>query len=78
MEAPYTVVLETEHNRSLDEIARFLGLSTAATRNLLRASTEAVKERLEQEEPSEHNVHIAGGLARLAYKALQRETARTG
>ncbi len=78
MEAAYAVVLEAEHHRSADEIARFLGLSTAATRNLLRASTEAVRERLEQEEPSERNVHIAGGLARLAYEALQRETAQAG
>ncbi len=76
MEAAYAVVLAAEHHRSVDEIARFLGLSTAATRNLLRASPKAIKERLEQEEPSERTMHIAGGLARLAYETLQREAAQ--
>jgi hypothetical protein len=42
-------------------------------RHLLRAPEAAVLERLRGEEPSEHNVHIAGGLAKLALEALQRE-----
>lgn len=77
MEAAFAVVLQEEHHQTIDEIARFLGLSTAATREMLRASTEAVVERLQGEEPAAHNVHIAGGLARLAYQALRREASST-
>ncbi|MCX2728271.1 regulator [Thermomicrobium sp. 4228-Ro] len=77
MEASYAVVLSEEHHWSADEIARFLGVSTAAVRHLLRAPEAAVLERLRGEEPSEHNVHIAGGLAKLALDALRREEERT-
>ncbi|MCS7296275.1 MAG: regulator [Dehalococcoidia bacterium] len=73
MEASYAVVLAEEHHWSADEIARFLGVSTAAVRHLLRTPEAAVLERLRGEEPSEHNVHIAGGLAKLALDALRRE-----
>lgn len=73
MEASYAVVLSEEHHWSADEIARFLGVSTAAVRHLLRAPEAAVLERLRGEEPNEHNVHIAGGLAKLALDALRRE-----
>jgi probable regulatory domain-containing protein len=73
MEAAYAVVLAEEHHRPAEEIARFLGVSSAAVRHLLRAPEAAVLERLRGEEPSEHNVHIAGGLAKLALEALQRE-----
>lgn len=73
MEAAYAVVLAEEHHWSAEEIARFLGVSTAALRHLLRAPEVAVLERLRGEEPSEHNVHVAGGLAKLALDALRRE-----
>ncbi len=73
MEAAYAVLLAEEHRWSTEEIARFLGISTAAVRHLLRAPEAAVLERLHGEEPSEHNVHIAGGLAKLALDALRRE-----
>jgi len=73
MEAAYAVVLAEEHHWPAEEIARLLGVSSAAVRHLLRAPEAAVLERLRGEEPSEHNVHIAGGLAKLALEALQRE-----
>ncbi len=73
MEAAYAVVLAEEHRWSAEEIARFLGVSTAAVRHLLRAPEAAVLERLRGEEPGEHNVHVAGGLAKLALAALRRE-----
>uniref|UniRef100_A0A831WZI9 Regulator n=1 Tax=Thermorudis peleae TaxID=1382356 RepID=A0A831WZI9_9BACT len=78
MEAAFAVVLHEEHHRTTEEIAQFLGLSSAAVRNMLRAPTEAVVERLQGEEPAAHNVHIAGGLARLAYQALRREASSAG
>lgn len=73
MEAAYAVVLAEEQRWSAEEIARFLGVSSAAVRHLLRAPEAAVLDRLRGEEPSEHNVHIAGGLAKLALEALRRE-----
>jgi len=72
-EAAYAVVLAEEHHWPAEEIAQFLGASSAAVRHLPRAPEAAVLERLRGEEPSEHNVHIAGGLAKLALEALQRE-----
>lgn len=73
MEAAYAVVLAEEHHWPAEEIAQFLGVSSAAVRHIPRAPEAAVLERLRGEEPSEHNVHIAGGLAKLALEALQRE-----
>lgn len=73
MEASFAVVLAEDYHKTIEEIAQFLGLSSAATREMLRASTEAVIERLQGEEATAHNQHVAGGLARLAYEALRRE-----
>ncbi len=73
MEAAYAVVLREEGNKTVDEIASFLGLSTAATRNILAASPEMVQERLEGELEQERRSHVAGGLAKLAYMALRQE-----
>lgn len=76
MEASYAVVLREHFNRTEDEIARFLGLSRASVRNILRADPEAVRERLEgvlQERRRSAHVHIAGGLARLAYRTIRLE-----
>ncbi len=75
MEAAFAIVLHEEHRKTTEEIARFLGISSAATQDILRASTEAVVERLRGEEPTERNVHIAGGLAKLAYEELRRKEA---
>jgi probable regulatory domain-containing protein len=80
MEASFAVVLANEFHKTTEEIAKFLGLSTAATREMLRASTEAVVERLKGEEGARgHSPHIAGGLARKAYETLkeEKEKART-
>jgi probable regulatory domain-containing protein len=71
MEAAYAVVLQEAHRWNVQAISRFLGLSTATVRLMLRASTEAVRERLQKAEPEEHT-HIAGGLARLAWQELLR------
>ncbi len=80
MEAAYAVVLKEEGHKTADEIAQFLGLSTAATRLILNASTEGVQKRLEGEEPGgeTQRAHIAGGLAKLAYEALRKEEGGAG
>ncbi|HXG41313.1 MAG TPA: regulator [Dehalococcoidia bacterium] len=75
MEAAYAVVLREEGHKTADDIASFLGLSSASVRNLLAAQPEAVEERLKGEVTEEQRVHVAGGLAKLAYSALRREEA---
>lgn len=81
MEASYAVVLREHFNRTEDEIAQFLGLTRASVRNILRADPEAVRERLEgalEERSRAAHVHIAGGLARLAYRTIRLEGASLG
>jgi len=75
MEAAYAVVLREEGHKTADEIASFLGLGKASVRNMLAASPEAVQERLRGGVGEEQKVHVAGGLAKLAYAALRREEA---
>ncbi len=81
MEAAYAVVLREHFNRTEDEIAQFLGLTRPSVRNILRADPEAVRERLEgalEERRRTAHVHIAGGLAKLAYRAIKTEGATLG
>ena len=75
MEAAYAVILAEEGRKGPDEIARFLGLSRAAVRHMLAASPEEVRARLESgTAPDTHQrTHVAGGLARLAWRELLRE-----
>lgn len=81
MEAAYAVVLREAGHRSPDDIAHFLGLSTAAVRQILAASPEQVLARLEAQargegdwEAQAHRTHVAGGLAKLAWRRLQEAT----
>jgi probable regulatory domain-containing protein len=81
MEASYAVVLREHFNRTEDEIAQFLGLTRQSVRNILRANPEAVRERLEgalEERRRTAYVHIAGGLAKLAYRTIRTEGATLG
>lgn len=73
MEAAFAVVLHEDYKKTAEEIAQFLGLSSTAVREMLRAPTGAVVERLRGETPSAHNVHVAGGLARLAFQGLRKQ-----
>jgi probable regulatory domain-containing protein len=73
IEAAYVVVLHEEFKKSEDEIASFLGVSSITVRNILRASPEGVQERLEAERGErELRTHVAGGLAKLAYRELKQ------
>ena len=73
MEAAYVILLSEEEFKSAQEIAALLGLSKNTVQNILRAKEEDVKskifEKLPQEE--EKKAHIAGGLAKLAYKEIK-------
>lgn len=69
-EAAYVIVLKEEAQKTSTEIAAELGITQQTVRNILSANEEKVEKFLEgkKEEVSEH---IAGGLAKLAYKRLK-------
>ena len=72
LQAAYAIVLSREFNRSAEEIARTLGVSTQTIRNILHASPEKVREKLASElENREVKVHTAAGLAQWAYQEIQ-------
>ncbi len=73
MEAAYVITLSKETMKTEEEIAQELGISSTTIRNILAASEERVKERLqeEMEEKTEApKTHIAGGLAKIAYQEV--------
>lgn len=80
IEASYAVVMSEEQNKTADEIARFLGVGTQTVRNILRADTEAVEKRISEAASGDESVrtHIAGGLAKKAYKNLKSELGAQG
>lgn len=60
-----------------DEIAKFVGLTRNAVRNILRANPELAQKRLKEmeemspEDKKEMRVHIAGAFVKLAYKEIK-------
>ncbi|RKZ20685.1 regulatory domain protein [bacterium] len=72
MESAYAVVLHELANKTEDEIAEFLGITKQTVRNILRADTETVMKRLEGElREKTAKAHVAGGLAKLAFKEIK-------
>ncbi len=72
LQAAFVLVLSREFNKSAQEIAETLGVSTQTVRNILSASVEKVKEKLASELDSrEVRVHTAAGLAQWAYQEIQ-------
>lgn len=71
-EASYVVVLKNESLKTYSEIARELGITEQTVRNIANADEEKVRNYLEnpEERPKEH---IAGGIAKLAYRQLKKE-----
>lgn len=75
LEAAYAVVLKEEFMKTEDDIAQFLGLTRQTVRNILQADPEAVMERLSGElRQKGPRAHIAGGLAKRAFKEMRRGT----
>lgn len=69
-EAAYVVVLNKEAHKTSAEIAAELGITQNTVRNIINSKEEEVEELLKgnREKVSEH---IAGGLAKLAYRRLK-------
>ncbi len=73
MAASYVVVLHEEALKTADEIAAYLGMSRATVRNILRADPEAALKKLQEIEEGENlRVHLAGGLAKAAYRLIRQ------
>jgi len=71
-EAAYVIVLKNEAFKTYSEIAEILGITEQTARNIATADEEKIKKYLEGE-LEKPNEHVAGGIAKLAYKTLKEE-----
>lgn len=71
-EASYVIVLKNEAFKTYAEIAKELGITEQTAKNIATADETKVKKYLEGE-LEKPNEHIAGGIAKLAYKKLKEE-----
>jgi len=70
-EASYVVVLKNEALKTYSEIARELGISEGTARSIMGADESRVMEYLKGEMDKKPKEHVAGGIAKLAYKKLR-------
>jgi len=76
IKASYAVLLE-KAGRTREEIARELGVTRATVDKMLRADPEDVMRKLRGEVEAEKiDDHIAGGLAKLAFKRMRDKMVR--
>ncbi len=73
LEASYVVILSNEYYKTDKEIAEFIGVTAQTVQKILRADPEETLKKLEGELKEEKQIktHIAGGLAKLAYKEIK-------
>ncbi len=71
-EASYVIVLKNEAFKTYAEIAKELGITEQTAKNIATADETKVKKYLEGE-LEKPNEHVAGGIAKLAYKKLKEE-----
>ncbi len=72
-EAAYVVVMKNEAFKTYKEIAKELGITEQTAKNIATADEEEVKRYIEGELEERPKEHIAGGIAKLAYKKLKEE-----
>ncbi|HIP57906.1 MAG TPA: regulatory domain protein [Archaeoglobus profundus] len=72
-EAAYVVVLKNEAMKTYKEIAQELGITEQTVKNIATADEQEVVKYIEGEIEERPKEHIAGGLAKLAYKKLKEE-----
>ena len=75
--AAFVIVLREEYLKTEQEIAEFVGLTRNTVRNILRADPELALyklqhlEELTKEQKKQLKVHIAGWIAKIAYKMIK-------
>ena len=69
-EAAYVIALKNEAIKTNREIAEYLGITEQTVKKILSADENKVMEYLRGEGEKEKE-HVAGGLAKLAYKAIK-------
>jgi len=73
MTACYAVVLKELYHKTTDDIARELGISEGTVRNIMASDEEAVMKKIKGElTEEEFKTHVAGGLAKLAWREVKR------
>ncbi len=72
-EAAYVIVLKNEAFKTYKEIAKELGITEQTAKNIATADEEEVKKYIEGELEERPKEHIAGGIAKLAYRKLKEE-----
>ncbi len=70
-EAAYVIVLKNEEFKTYAEIAKELGITEETARNIATANEELVERYLKGELEERPKEHIAGALAKLAYRKLK-------
>lgn len=74
-EAAYVVVLKNEALKTYSEIARELGITENTVKNIATADESKVMEYIHGELEERPKEHIAGGIAKLAYRKLKESGA---
>jgi probable regulatory domain-containing protein len=72
-EAAYVIVMKNEAFKTYKEISKELGITEQTARNIATADEEEVLKYIEGELEERPREHIAGGIAKLAYKKLKEE-----
>ncbi len=72
-EAAYVVVMRNEALKTYGEIARELGITEQTVKNIASADEEEVRRYIEGQLDERPKEHIAGGIAKLAYRKLKEE-----
>ena len=72
-ESAYVIVMKNEALKTYREIAKELGITEQTARSIATADEEKVKEYIEGHLEEKPNEHIAGGIAKLAYRKLKEE-----
>jgi len=70
-ESAYVIVMKNEALKTYREIAKELGITEQTARNIATADEEKVKEYIEGRLEEKPNEHIAGGIAKLAFRKLK-------
>jgi hypothetical protein len=72
-EAAYVIVLKNEAFKTYGEIARELGITEQTAKSIATADEEEVRKYIEGVLERKRGEHVAGGIAKLAYRKLKKE-----